>query len=104
MRNQVETIYVVLFLTIAILIILLSFYALTYNYNQNIVFNRFTSLSTLSNYFLGYLQTSLTQEGYAESYEAEQMDGGKKFGPLSLLNVISFHNHVKMHFNIIIIC
>jgi hypothetical protein len=70
MRNQVEVIYVVLFLTIAILIILLSFYALTYNYNQNIVFNRFTSLSTLSNYFLGYLQTLLTQEGYAESYVA----------------------------------
>jgi len=78
MRNQVETIYVVLFLTIAILIIFLSFYALTYNYNQNIVFNRFTSLSTLSNYFLGYLQTLLTQEGYSESYVAGTNGWGKE--------------------------
>jgi len=78
MRNQVETIYVVLFLTIAILIILLSFYALTYNYNQNIVFNRFTSLSTLSNYFFGYLQTLLSQEGYAESYVAGTNGWGKE--------------------------
>jgi hypothetical protein len=78
MKNQVEVIYVVLFLTIAILIILLSFYALTYNYNQNIVFNRFTSLSTLSNYFLGYLQTLLTQEGYAESYVAGTNGWGKE--------------------------
>jgi hypothetical protein len=78
MRNQVETIYVVLFLTIAILIILLSFYALTYNYNQNIVFNRFTSLSTLSNYFLGYLQTLLTQTGYSESYIAGTNGWGKE--------------------------
>ena len=78
MRNQIETIYVVLFLTIAILIILLTFYALTYNYNQNIVFNRFTSLSTLSNYFLGYLQTLLTQEGYAESYVAGTNGWGKE--------------------------
>jgi len=70
MRNQTESIYVVLFLTVSILIILLSFYALTYSYNQNIVFGRFTSLSTLSNYLLGYLQTALTQEGYARSYEA----------------------------------
>jgi len=78
MRNQVEIIYVVLFLTIAILIILLSFYALTYNYNQNIVFNRFTSLSTLSNYFLGYLQTLLAQTGYSESYVAGTNGWGKE--------------------------
>jgi len=79
MRNQTESIYVVLFLTVSILIILLSFYALTYNYNQNVVFGRFTSLSTLSNYLLGYLQTALTQEGYARSYEAGTTGWGQEF-------------------------
>ena len=103
MRNQVEIIYVVLFLTIAILIILLSFYALTYNYNQNIVFNRFTSLSTLSNYFLGYLQTLLTQEGYSESYVAGTNGWGKEnwasypYGcilPQSCQNAIQYYNNL----------
>jgi hypothetical protein len=104
MRNQVEVIYVVLFLTIAILIILLSFYALTYNYNQNIVFNRFTSLSTLSNYFLGYLETSLTQEGYAESYEAGTNGWGEEiwasfplecnFFPQSCQNALQYYNNL----------
>jgi hypothetical protein len=103
MRNQLETVYVVLFLTIAILIILLSFYALTYNYNQNIVFNRFTSLSTLSNYFLGYLQTSLTQEGYVESYIAGTNGWGKEewasypYGcilPQSCQNAIQYYNNL----------
>jgi len=77
MRNQVEIIYVVVFLTVAILIILLAFYALTYNNNQNLIFNRFTSLSTLSNYFIGNLQTLLTQEGYASSYIAGTNGWGK---------------------------
>ncbi|EOD42241.1 Uncharacterized protein Nst1_658 [Candidatus Nanobsidianus stetteri] len=103
MRNQTEIIYVVLFLTIAILIILLSFYALTYNYNQNIVFNRFTSLSTLSNYFLGYLQTLLTQESYAESYLAGTNGWGKEnwasypYGcilPQSCQNAIQYYNNL----------
>jgi hypothetical protein len=103
MRNQVEIIYVVLFLTVAILIILLSFYALTYNYNQNIVFNRFTSLSTLSNYFLGYLQTLLTQEGYSESYVAGTNGWGKEnwasypYGcilPQSCQNAIQYYNNL----------
>jgi hypothetical protein len=103
MRNQVEVIYVVLFLTIAILIILLSFYALTYNYNQNIVFNRFTSLSTLSNYFLGYLQTLLTQEGYAESYVAGTNGWGNEewasfpYGcilPQPCQNAIQYYNNL----------
>jgi hypothetical protein len=103
MRNQLETVYVVLFLTIAILIILLSFYALTYNYNQNIVFNRFTSLSTLSNYFLGYLQTALTQEGYAESYIAGTNGWGEEewasypYGcilPQSCQNAIQYYNNL----------
>jgi len=103
MRNQIETIYVVLFLTIAILIILLTFYALTYNYNQNIVFNRFTSLSTLSNYFLGYLQTLLTQEGYAESYVAGTNGWGKEnwasypYGcilPQSCQNALQYYNNL----------
>jgi hypothetical protein len=103
MRNQVEVIYVVLFLTIAILIILLSFYALTYNYNQNIVFNRFISLSTLSNYFLGYLQTLLTQEGYAESYAAGTNGWGKEewasypYGyilPQPCQNAIQYYNNL----------
>ena len=103
MRNQVEIIYVVLFLTIAILIILLSFYTLTYNYNQNIVFNRFTSLSTLSNYFLGYLQTLLAQEGYAESYVAGTNGWGKEewssfpYGcilPQPCQNAIQYYNNL----------
>ncbi|MCG2867833.1 MAG: hypothetical protein L7G90_00350 [Candidatus Nanopusillus sp.] len=103
MRNQLETVYVVLFLTIAILIILLSFYALTYNYNQNIVFNRFTSLSTLSNYFLGYLQTALTQEGYVESYIAGTNGWGEEewasypYGcilPQSCQNAIQYYNNL----------
>jgi len=103
MRNQLETVYVVLFLTIAILIILLSFYALTYNYNQNIVFNRFTSLSTLSNYFLGYLQTALAQEGYVESYIAGTNGWGKEewasypYGcilPPSCQNAIQYYNNL----------
>ena len=103
MRNQVEIIYVVLFLTIAILIILLSFYALTYNYNQNIVFNRFTSLSTLSNYFLGYLQTLLAQEGYEESYVAGTNGWGKEewssfpYGcilPQPCQNAIQYYNNL----------
>jgi len=103
MRNQIESVYVVLFLTVAILIILLSFYALTYNYNQNIVFNRFTSLSTLSNYFLGYLQTVLTQEGYAESYVAGTNGWGKEnwasFPPQCILpqscqNAIQYYNNL----------
>jgi len=103
MRNQVEIIYVVLFLTVAILIIILSFYALTYNYNQNTVFNRFTSLSTLSNYFLGYLQTLLTQEGYSESYVAETNGWGNEewasypYGcilPQPCQNAIQYYNNL----------
>jgi len=103
MKNQVEVIYVVLFLTIAILIILLSFYALTYNYNQNIVFNRFTSLSTLSNYFLGYLQTLLGQTGYSESYIAGTNGWGKEewasFPPGCILpqpcqNALQYYNNL----------
>jgi len=104
MRNQIESVYVVLFLTVAILIILLSFYALTYNYNQNIVFNRFTSLSTLSNYFLGYLQTVLTQEGYSESYVAGTNGWGNEtwasfppecgFFPQSCQNAIQYYNNL----------
>ena len=103
MRNQTEGIYVVLFLTVSILIILLSFYALTYNYNQNIVFGRFTSLSTLSNYLLGYLQTALTQEGYARSYEAGTSGWGKEnwasFPPQCILpqpceNAIRYYNNL----------
>ena len=103
MRNQVEIVYVVLFLTIAILIILLSFYALTYNYNQNIVFNRFTSLSTLSNYFLGYLQTLLAQEGYEESYVAGTNGWGNEnwasfpYGcilPQPCQNAIQYYNNL----------
>ena len=79
MRNQIESIYVILFLIVSILIILLSFYALTYSYNENVVFGRFTSLSTLSNYLLGYLQTALVQEGYARSYDAGINSWGKEF-------------------------
>jgi len=103
MRNQVEIIYVVLFLTVAILIIILSFYALTYNYNQNTVFNRFTSLSTLSNYFLGYLQTLLTQEGYSESYVAGTNGWGNEewasypYGcilPQPCQNAIQYYNNL----------
>ena len=103
MRNQLETVYVVLFLTIAILIIILSFYALTYNYNQNLVFNRFTSLSTLSNYFLGYLQTALTQEGYVESYVAGTNGWGKEewasypYGcilPQQCQNALQYYNNL----------
>jgi len=103
MKNQTEIIYAVLFLTVSILIILLSFYALTYNYNQNVVFGRFTSLSTLSNYLLGYLQTALTQEGYAKSYVAGTSGWGKEnwasFPPQCILpqpceNAIQYYNNL----------
>jgi len=76
---------------------------LTYNYNQNIVFNRFTSLSTLSNYFLGYLQTLLAQEGYAESYVAGTNGWGKEewssfpYGcilPQPCQNAIQYYNNL----------
>ncbi|MGC9079950.1 MAG: hypothetical protein ACP5G1_04390, partial [Nanopusillaceae archaeon] len=70
MKNQAEIVYVILFLALIIIVILLTFYSLSFQYRQNQVFVRYTSSVTLSNYLLGYLYTSLIQQGYSNSYLA----------------------------------
>ncbi|MGC9132958.1 MAG: hypothetical protein ACP5GJ_00950 [Nanopusillaceae archaeon] len=70
MKSQAEIIYTILFLALIIIVILLTFYSLSFQYKQNQVFVRYTSSITLSNYFLGYLYTSLIQQGYSSSYLA----------------------------------
>ncbi|BFI73449.1 hypothetical protein YN1_4360 [Nanoarchaeota archaeon] len=78
MKNQIEIIYVILFLSIIIIIILLTFYTLSLRYQQNQVFVRYNSLNTISDYFLGYLYTSFIQQSYSTSYFAGETSWGQQ--------------------------
>ncbi len=77
MRNQSEFLYVLLFLSIAGVIIILSFLSLTYFSRQQINIIKFDSLNTITNYFLGYLKIAFTQKAYVESRTSGLQGWGK---------------------------
>ena len=104
MKNQAEIAYVILFLSLIIIVILLTFYALSLQYKQNQIFVRYTSLSTISNYFLGYLYTAFIQQGYSNSYIAGTSSWNKTYWA-SFPNYCQFPpscNHALNYYNFLL--
>ncbi|BBL45280.1 hypothetical protein MJ1_0105 [Nanobdella aerobiophila] len=79
MRNQIEFIYVLLFIAFITVIIILSFVSISLSSKQNEIFIRFTSSVTLTDYFLGYINTLITQQAYTQSYIAGLNSWGKEY-------------------------